>query len=120
MDCLEPENTINSQCYTAILKTLKKCLRRAQKHKKNILLQHDIRPHTAMQAIEQLDLTISPHLLYGPHFVLCNFQLFSRNEGGTVRIWIKKQNVEFCDDSFQKFVCCWWKCVESGGNDVER
>jgi hypothetical protein len=91
-DCLEPETTINSQCYTAVLKTLKQCLRRVQKHKKNILLQHDnIRPHTAMQSIEQFDHTISPHLLYSPRFVLCNLQLFSRNEGGTVRTWIKKQ-----------------------------
>ena len=41
--------------------TLKQCLRTVWKHKKNILLQHDnVRPHTAMQAIELLH---SPHLL---------------------------------------------------------
>jgi hypothetical protein len=31
-----------------------------------------------------------------------------------------RNNVEFCDDSFEKVVCYSWKCVESGGNDVER
>jgi hypothetical protein len=23
----------------------------------------------------------------------------------------------FCDDSFERLVCHWWKCVENGGND---
>jgi hypothetical protein len=45
---------------------------------------------------------------------------FFRNEGRTVRTWIKKQNVEFCDNSFEKLVNLWWKCVENGDNDVER
>jgi len=44
---------------------------------------------------------------------------FFRNEGRTVRTWIKKQNVEFCDDRFERLVCCWWEYVENGGNGVE-
>lgn len=44
----------------------------------------------------------------------------SRNEGWSVRTWIKKQNVEFCYDSFEKLVYRWWKCVENGGNVVEK
>jgi hypothetical protein len=67
MNFLEPGTTMNSQHYTATLKTLKEYLRRFQKHK-NILLQLDnARPHisrTTMEAIEKLDLTISPHPPY--------------------------------------------------------
>ena len=104
-------------------KLWKKWLRPVWQHKKNILLQHDsLRPHTAMQAIEQSDLAISPHLLYSPHLVPCNVHIFflSRNEGRTVRTWIKKQNVAFCDDRCEKLFCCWWKCVGNGGDHVER
>jgi 2-C-methyl-D-erythritol 4-phosphate cytidylyltransferase len=58
VDFLEPGTTINSDCYIATLKSLKQCLRGVQKHKKNILLQHDnARPHITMEAIEKLDLT---------------------------------------------------------------
>jgi hypothetical protein len=60
-----PPSTQNA---IAALKTLKQRLR-VQKHKKNILLQHDNgRPHTLqtiMETIEKLNLTILPH----PHIV---------------------------------------------------
>jgi hypothetical protein len=70
-----------------------------------------------MEAIEQLERTISTHLLYSPHLVPRNFHILSKYEGRTVRTWIKKRNVVFCDDSFERLVCHWWKCVENGGND---
>ena len=103
-------------------KLWKKWLRPVWQHKKNILLQHDsLRPHTAMQAIEQSDLAISPHLLYSPHLVPCNVHLFFFQK------WRKdcqdldqETNVEFCDDRFEKLVCWWGKCVENSGDDVER
>ena len=85
--------------------TLKQWLRAVRKHKNNILLQSDnLRPQTAMEAIEQLDLAISPHLLYSPHLVPCNFQLFFQK-------WIKD-----CQDLDQETKCgdLWWQVWETG------
>jgi histone-lysine N-methyltransferase SETMAR len=80
LDLLESGTTINSERYSATLKHLKQQLRRVQKHKRNILLQHaNTRPHTSqatMEVIEKLDLTIVPHSLYSPHLAPCDFRLF--------------------------------------------
>jgi hypothetical protein len=32
--------------------------------------------------------------------------------------WVKKQSVEFLDDSFEKLFHCWRKCVENDGDYV--
>jgi hypothetical protein len=34
--------------------------------------------------------------------------------------WIKKQSVAFFRDGFEKLVHHWWKCVENGGDYVEK
>jgi hypothetical protein len=129
-------HSINSECYIATHKTLKQWLRRVWKHKKNILLRHDnATPHTLqtrMEAIEKLHLTILPHLPYSPDLVPCNFHLFfqkwrktfvdicmaqiKRWKGLSGRGWRNKA----CRKNFQKLVHRWWKCVENGGDYIQK
>jgi histone-lysine N-methyltransferase SETMAR len=94
------------------------------------------RPHTSpatMEAIDKLDLTLTPHPPYSPDLAPCDFHtvpkmkedlcgyLYDSNEEveRIVRTWTKKQSVEFFCDSFQKLVLCWKKCVANGGDYVE-
>jgi hypothetical protein len=48
--------------------------------------------------------------------------VYVSNEGVEryVRTWMKKQIVEFFCDGFEKLVCLWQKCVENGGDYVEK
>jgi hypothetical protein len=65
--------------------SIKQWLRRARKHKKNMLLQpDDARPHTLqtiMEATEKLDLSILPHPPYRPDFASCDFHPFPKVQG---------------------------------------
>jgi hypothetical protein len=106
MDLLENGTIINSECYNGT--TLKKQFRRVQKHKKNILLQHDnVRPHTSrttMEATEKVGFTILLHLPYSLDLVPWDFHfspkmkedlrahLYDSNEEmeRTVKTWMKK------------------------------
>lgn len=38
----------------------------------------------------------------------------------SVRTWMKKQSVEFCCDIFQKLIHRWQKCVQNGGDYVDK
>lgn len=81
MDFLEPGTTINSEHYNARIKSLKQWLRRAWKYKKNILPQHDARPHTSWtttEATEKLPLTILQHLPKRSYLVPCDLHLFPK------------------------------------------
>lgn len=102
------------------------------------MLKHDTaRPHISqmtVEAIEKLDLPISPHLPYSPNLGPYNFHLFPKMKEDlhehlcdsdeeverTLRTLMKKQDLElFCDD-FEKLVCRQWKFVENGGDYVEK
>jgi hypothetical protein len=39
---------------------------------------------------------------------------------GTVKTWLRKQSTEFFPDVCMKLVYCWRKCVQLGGDYVEK
>jgi hypothetical protein len=86
-----------------------------------------------MEAVDVLDLNILSHPSYSPDLAPCDFHLspkmkelrgqkYASNEEvkRTVKTWLRKQSVEFFRDGFTKFVSHWWKCVQLGGNYVEK
>ena len=104
--------TINAERYKATLISLKQLLSRAWKHKKNILPQHDVRPHnswTSTVATEKLPLTILWHQPNSPGLVPCAVHLFpkmkedlfghlcdsSEEVGRSFGTWMGQQSVEF-------------------------
>jgi histone-lysine N-methyltransferase SETMAR len=87
-----------------------------------------------MEAILKVDLTIVPQPPYSPDLAPCDFHLFPKmNEDlrghlydsnkeaeKNVKTWMTKQSVEFFRDGFEKLVHRWQKCVENGGDYVEK
>ena len=137
VDFLEPGTTINAERYISTLKSLKARLRRVRGNKK-ITLHHDnARPHTAratVQAIDDLGFCLLPHPPYSPDLAPCDFHLFPKlkeqlrgirfdsNEEivQAVRSWIRAQNDDFFLDGFRQLVHRWEKCVQTGGDYVEK
>ena len=80
-DFPEPRQTINSDCYIAVLTQLKACSSRVGPERKGtFLLQRvNVRPHTSLKTVEyiaNLCCTILTHPLYTPDLVSSDFQLF--------------------------------------------
>jgi histone-lysine N-methyltransferase SETMAR len=86
-----------------------------------------------MEAIGTLDLNILPHPPYSPDMAPHHFHLFpkmkkdfrghqyaSNGAVKTVKTRLRKRSAEFFRDGFMKLVCCWRKCVQLGGDYVEK
>jgi len=115
---------------------MKQKLRRAQKHKENLLQHDNTRPHTLQTTVvasEKLDLTILPHPPHSVDLVPCDLHclllmnedlhvhLYDSNEDvERIQDWMKTQSVAFFCGGFEKLVHRWWKCVENGGDYVEK
>ena len=128
---------MNAERYISTLKALRARLRRVRGNKK-ITLHHDnARPHTAratVQAIDDLGFCLLPHPPYSLDLAPCDFHLFPNlkeqlrgirfdsNEEITqaVRSWIRAQNDDFFLDGFRQLVHRWKKCVQTGGDYVEK
>ena len=81
LDFLELEQTINSECYTAMLTKLKAQTYGVRLEKKTtLLLQHNIaRPHTGFKTMEHITSygwTVLPDPPHNPDFVPSDFHLF--------------------------------------------
>jgi hypothetical protein len=87
-----------------------------------------------MEAVQKSDRTILPHPSCSPELVPCDFHLSPKmkeylcghlHDSGeeverTLRTWMKKHSVEFFRDGFEKLVHYWQKCMENGGDYVEK
>jgi hypothetical protein len=109
---------INSEHYTATLKTLKQQLSRLWRHKKNTLLQHDnARPHTLQTTMEttgKVDLTIllrktihswrhATSIFFPKMKEYLHVHLYDSNKEleRIVWTWMKKTSMEFFRDGFE-------------------
>ena len=106
LDFLEPRQTINSDCYSAVLTKLKALTCRVRLEKKTtFLLQcNNTRPNTGLYTVKytaNLGWTVLPQSLYSPDFVSSDFHLFitikdrlhgqhfSSNDGGSCSLLVE-------------------------------
>lgn len=133
-------DTINSTRYCETLKKLRRAIQNKRRGmlSKGILLLHDnARPHAANRTQEliasfgweQLD-----HPPYSPDLAPSDYHMFlhlKKHLGGqrhddddglkaTVLQWLLSQAADFYDDGVQKLVARYDKCLNIGGNYVEK
>lgn len=140
VDFLPRGETINSERYCGTLQKLRRAIqnkRRGMLSKGIILLHDNARPHAAnrTQALirsfgwEQLD-----HPPYSPDLAPSDYHLFlhlKQHLGGqrhdndddvkmTVMQWLTKQAADFFEEGLQKLIVRYDKCLNIGGNYVEK
>ena len=140
-DFLEKGSTINSASYCDLLAN---CLKPAirTKHRgllsKKVLLQHDNAcPHVAKATIEtinKLGFEVLEHPAYSPDLAPSDYHLFAPLKDAlqgrkfssdesvqkAVHQWLCDQPKTFFSDGIYKLVDCWNKCIEMGGDYVEK
>jgi histone-lysine N-methyltransferase SETMAR len=138
VDFLEQCLTINAARCVETLKKLKSRIARVwPKKKEHVLLQHDnARPHTALLTREctaKFGWTVLPHPPYSPDLAPSDFHLFGPMKDGlqgkqfpntdavieAVKKWLSQTNKTFMGQGY-RLVECWRKCIEGGGDFVEK
>ena len=140
-DFLEKGSTINSASYCDLLANrLKPAIRTKRQGllSKKVLLQHDnARPHVAKATIEtinKLGFEVLEHPAYSPDLAPSDYHLFAPLKDAlrgrkfssdesvqkAVHQWLCDQPKTFFSDGIYKLVDCWNKCIEMGGDYVEK
>ena len=122
---LEPRQTINSDCFIAMLTKLKAQISRVRPEKKTtFLLQHNARSHTSLKTVEHivnLGWTALQHPPYSPDLAPSDFHLFGPMKDGlcgqhfpsndailrAVKQWATSAGADFYKCSMQALVHCW-------------
>ena len=140
-DILEKGSTINSASYCDLLANrLKPAIRTKRRGllSKKVLLQHDnARPHVAKATIEtinKLGFEVLEHPAYSPDLAPSDYHLFAPLKDAlrgrkfssdesvqkAVHQWLCDQPKTFFSDGIYKLVDRWNKCIEMGGDYVEK
>lgn len=140
-DYLEEQRTINSQYYSDMLmnkvKPAMREKRRGSQRQGVILLHDNARPHTAQltqETIHKMGWEILHHPPYSPDLAPSDFHLFGplkealrgkkfgNNEDvkNFVGKWLKQQDKDFFAAGIKKLVNRWDKCINVGGDYVEK
>ena len=140
-DFLEKGSTINSASYCDLLANrLKPAIRTKRRGllSKKVLLQHDnARPHVAKATIEtinKLGFEVLEHPAYSPDLAPSDYHLFAPLKDAlrgrkfssdesvqkAVHQWLCDQPKTFFSDGIYKLVDRWNKCIEMGGDYVEK
>ena len=135
---LDKGATVNSPRYIETLRNLRRRVCRVRESTDRILLQHDnATPHTSRAtkaALTRLKFDTLPHPPYSPDLAPCDFYLFpnlKRHLKGTrfnsndevkeaVWSWLKSKGPEFFADGMRKLVQRWERCIELGGDYIEK
>jgi histone-lysine N-methyltransferase SETMAR len=140
IDFLEPNTMINADRYSSLLASLKADIQNKRRSGvKPVILHHDnARPHTAhqtMEAIKKLKFDLLPHPPYSPDLAPADFALFpqlKRHLRGHVhvsrdhleqevrRVLVHVIPRQIYADAIDCLFRRWEKCVQSGGNYVEK
>lgn len=132
--------TVNATSYCAVLRELRDSIRRKRPTllTDGVLLLHDnARPHVAratQETIRQLNWEVLDHPPYSPDLAPSDFHLFGplkEHLGGqrfeddeelklAVRRWLRQQPQAFYAAGFRKLVQRWDKCINTGGDYVEK
>ena len=140
-DFLEKGSTINNASYCDLLANrLKPAIRTKRRGllSKKVLLQHDnARPHVAKATIEtinKLGFEVLEHPAYSPDLAPSDYHLFAPLKDAlrgrkfssdesvqkAVHQWLCDQPKTFFSDGIYKLVDRWNKCIEMGGDYVEK
>ncbi len=140
-DYLEERRTINAEYYSNLLKIhLRPKIRTKRRGAitRGVILQQDnASSHTAaltQNTIEELGWELLQHPPYSPDLAPCDFhmfgplknalrgQVFENNEEvkTAVLLWLRKQPKEFFYNGIKNLVKRWEKCIELGGDYVEK
>ena len=139
LDFLEPGATVNSDRYVETLTKLKARIARVRPEKRETFcLQHDnARPHTSLKTMEcvaKFGWTVLPHPPYSPDLAPSDFHLFAPLKNGlrgqrfpdndaviaAVKKWTTSAGADFYERGIKALVHRWQKCIESGGDYVEK
>lgn len=140
IDFLDPGTTINSDRYGESLKKLRRATqnRRRGKLSKGVRLHHDnARPHTSRQTsdlIGQFGWTLVRHPPYSPDLAPSDYHLFPKlkdhlsgmkfKTNDEVKEEVKKflngLAVDFFEEGYQKWMVRLQKCIDRGGDFVEK
>lgn len=132
--------TINAERYVHSLDLLQQELKKSRPgklHSRILLLQDNARPHTAkatMVAIRQKKWELLPHPPYSPDLAPSDYFLFGPMKESLrgvkyetekalmsdLRKWIKAQPKEWFAAGLRKLPERWQKCIESGGDYIEK
>ncbi|BFZ13360.1 hypothetical protein BsWGS_16399 [Bradybaena similaris] len=133
-------DNVNSESYCEVLSVLRDAIRRKRPGllTRGVLLLHDnARPHTArltQEKIKNLGWKILEHPPYSPDLAPSDFHLFGplkTHLGGKhfatdaeveceVKMWLKKQSTQFYAAGLGGLIKRWDKCINVGGNYVEK
>lgn len=133
--------TVTSASYCDLLETNLKpairSMRRGLLSQGVLLLQDNARPHTAKNTkacLEKLKFEVLPHPPYSPDLAPCDFHLFGplkTHLGGrrfktdddvkkAVHEWLRGQDKTFYSAGIQALPGRWRKCIEKGGDYIEK
>ena len=136
---LEPGATVNSDRYVETLTKLKARIAFVRPEKRETLrLQHDnARPHTSLKTTEcvtKFGWTVLSHPPYSPDLAPSDFYLFGPLKDAlrgqrfpdnnaviaAVKKWTASAGADFYDQGITALVHRWQKCIENGGDYVEK
>ena len=138
VEFLQKGQTINSACYQATLMKLAAAIRRKRPNLQNVILHHDnARPHTAHATTDLIAAkgwTVLPHPPYSPDLAPSDFFLFGPLKDNlrgqkfdndeevqtAVKAWLRQRTPDFFANGFAQWKNRWDKCVERGGDYVEK
>ena len=139
LDFLEPGATVNSDRYVETLTKLKARIARVRPEKRETFcLQHDnARPHTSLKTTEcvaKFGWTVLSHPPYSPDLAPSDFHLFGALKDGLrgqhfpdnnvviadVKKWTTSAGTDFYERGIKALVHRWRKCIENGGDYVEK
>ena len=136
---MAPGTTITWEVYCETLNKLRRSIQNKRRGMltKGVVLPHDnARPHTAARTnalIELFNWVIFDHPPYSPYLAPSDYHLFTKmvslatqrfhtNEGlvDGVSNWLHNLGAPFLDERLQKVVSWYDKCLNVGGNNVEK
>lgn len=140
LDFLHDQRTVNAAYYCTLLNQVKaayRSKRRGQPVRDVILLHDNARPHTANETrlkLEEMSWETLEHPPYSPDLSPCDFYMFGPlkdalggqrfNDNAAVEVfvrnWLRTRPVSFYNDGMQKLPTRWEKCVNKGGDYVEK
>jgi histone-lysine N-methyltransferase SETMAR len=140
VDFMPPGTTINSDVYCETLKKLRRAIqnkRRGMLSRGIVLIHDNARPHTAT-ATQELLTTFKweqfDHPPYSPDLAPSDYHLFQHLKSflesqrfhddnevkESVSMWLKSQAANFFNDGICRLAPRYQKCLDNGGNYVEK
>jgi len=140
IEWLPEGRTINAQYYCEILERLRekiKSERRGRITRGTVLQQDNARPHTCnatMDVIRRLGFELLPHPAYSPDLAPSDYWLFPKMKeplrghrygslsalSSAISQWVRGTPTEFFAQGISKLPERWHKCVQLGGDYVEK